>query len=161
MTDLLEKDLILPESESQDRSEVFREFGEILINKGFAKENYVEGLNERENQFPTGLKTEVAGVAIPHTDSSFIKENKIGFMLLKNPVEFGVMGGSGEEKVSVSVVFLIALADSNQHLQILQKIIGLIQDKEFLEKVTEMSSKEQIYKLLNEKLIHQLEEEIK
>lgn len=161
MTDLLEKDLILPESESQDKSEVFREFGEILINKGFAKENYVEGLNERENQFPTGLETEVAGVAIPHTDSSFIKENKIGFMLLKNPVEFGVMGGSGEEKVSVSVVFLIALADSNQHLQILQKIIGLIQDKEFLEKVTEMSSKEQIYKLLNEKLIHQLEEEIK
>lgn len=161
MTNLLDEDLILLQSEAKNKNEVFHEFGDILINKGFAKNNYIEGLKEREIQFPTGIETGGISVALPHTDSTFIKESKIGFMSLKNPVEFGVMGGAEEQKVSVSVVFLIALADSNQHLQVLQKVIELIQNGKFLEKIQKTVSKEQAYEMLNQQLIYQLEEEVK
>lgn len=160
MSNLLDKDLIVLHSNVQHYSDVFKELGQTMIDKGYANENYIEGLLERESNFPTGIPTETIGIALPHTDASFVKESKIGLLVLENPVKFGVMGGDGEE-TDVKIVFLLGCSEGNQHLQALQNVIELIQDANFVEKIVSLKSKDEAYELLNNNLTIQLEEEVK
>ncbi|MFE5429019.1 hypothetical protein [Peribacillus simplex] len=34
---------------------------------------------------------------MPQTDASFVKENKMGLLVLQTPIKFGMMGSVGEE----------------------------------------------------------------
>ena len=52
--------------------EIFKFLNENLINLGYVKDSFLEGLVDREKNYPTGLKTSVCGIAIPHTDSIHI-----------------------------------------------------------------------------------------
>src|SRR5687767_12413701 len=106
MNNLLDKDLIVLHSNAQHYSDVFKELGQTMIDKDYANPTYIEGLLERESNFPTGIQAETAGIALPHTDASFVKESKIGLLVLENPVKFGMMGGDGEE-IDVKIVFLL------------------------------------------------------
>jgi galactitol PTS system EIIA component len=151
MNKLLDKDLIVLNSGAKDYSEIFKVLGQVMIDKGYANPNYIEGLLDRESQFPTGIPAESIGIALPHTDASFVKESKIGLLILDNTVKFGVMGSNGEE-VNVKIVFLLGCAEGNQHLQALQKIIELIQDAKFVDKLLSLSTKDEAYNLLNNKL---------
>lgn len=69
---LLEKDLIFTEQNFNNRMEIFKFLNENLINLGYVKDSFLEGLVDREKNYPTGLKTSVCGIAIPHTDSIHI-----------------------------------------------------------------------------------------
>lgn len=160
MSNLLDKDLIVLHSNAQHYSDVFKELGQTMVDKGYANANYIEGLLERELNFATGIPTEAVGIALPHTDASFVKESKIGLLVLENPVKFGVMGGDGEE-IDVKIVFLLGCSEGNQHLQALQKIIELIQNANFIEKIMSLESNDAAYELLNNNLTIQLEEEVK
>jgi PTS system galactitol-specific IIA component len=161
MIELLDKDLIILNSNSSDYSEVFKQLGSIMIEKGYANNNYIEGLLNRESEFPTGIPVEPIGVAIPHTDSSFVKQSKIGLMTLENSVEFGAMGGSDSDKVHVKLVILLGFADGKHHLNALQNIIQLIQDSSFVDELISVNSKEEAYQILENKLELEIEEEIK
>ena len=160
MSKLLDKDLIILNSKASHYSVVFRELGQVMIDKGFANANYIDGLLEREASFPTGIQTETVGIALPHTDASFVNESKIGLLVLENPLNFGMMGGDGEE-VEVKIVFLLGCSEGNQHLQALQNVIELIQDVKFVNQVFSLTDKEEAYELLKNKLTIQLEEEVK
>ncbi|WP_045849889.1 PTS sugar transporter subunit IIA [Domibacillus enclensis] len=160
MSNLLDKELIVLQSNAQHYSDVFKELGQTMIDKGYANANYIEGLLEREANFPTGIQVETAGIALPHTDASFVKKSKIGLLVLENPVQFGMMGGDGE-KVQVNIVFLLGCSEGNQHLLALQKVIELIQDADFVEKILSLESKNEAYELLSSNLTIQLEEEVK
>lgn len=52
--------------------EIFKFLNENLINLGYVKDSFLKGLVDREKNYPTGLKTSVCGIAIPHTDSIHI-----------------------------------------------------------------------------------------
>lgn len=160
MTKLLDKDLIILNSKATHYSDVFKEMGQIMIDKGFANANYINGLLEREASFPTGIQAETIGIALPHTDATFVIESKIGLLVLENPLKFGMMGGDGED-VEVKIVFLLGCSEGNQHLQALQNIIELIQDVSFVDEVLSLTSKEEAYELLKNKLTIQFEEEVK
>lgn len=160
MTKLIDKDLIILNFKANHYSEVFKELGNIMINKGFANANYIDGLLEREASFPTGIQTETIGIALPHTDASFVNESKIGLLKLEKPLKFGMMGGEGED-VEVKIVFLLGCSEGNQHLQALQNVIELIQDVDFVNQVLSLTDKEGAYELLKNKLTIKLEEEIK
>ncbi|MFJ7513197.1 PTS sugar transporter subunit IIA [Peribacillus simplex] len=160
MSKLLDKDLIVLHSNAGHYSDVFKELGKIMIEKGFANANYIEGLLERESNFPTGVLAETAGIALPHTDSSFVKESKIGLLVLETPIKFGMMGSDGEE-VDVKIVFLLGCSEGIQHLQALQKVIELIQDARFVDQILSLKTKDEAYELLNNRLTIQFEEEVK
>lgn len=160
MNVLLDKDLIVLQSNAQHYSEVFKELGKTMIEKGFANADYIEGLLEREGNYPTGILAESAGIALPHTDASYVKESKIGLLVLENPIKFGMMG-TNDEEVDVKIVFLLGCSEGNQHLQALQKIVELIQDAHFVEEILSLKSKDEAYELLNNKLTIQFEGEVK
>ena len=99
---------------------------------------------ERERVFPTGLPTQPIGVAIPHTNPEFVYNNKVTIAILKAPIQMEIMGGMNEGTVDVSIVFLLALGESNKQLNILQKLMGILNQEEIL-KALKNSSKKEIF----------------
>lgn len=161
LNNLLDLDLIFTNFNASNYSEVLEELGSTMIKKEYANEDYIEGLLKREEEFSTGVPVETVGIAIPHTDASYVKENKIGIMTLENPVKFGAMGGAPEDELDVKLVILLGFADGNDHLKALQNIIQIIQDASFVEEIIRSSDKDEVYKIMEYKLNHVVEGEIK
>ncbi len=61
---------------------------------------------QREAQFPTGLPVTPYGVAIPHTDGTYVLKPQLAFASLKNPVVFQEMGNRSRE---IQVTFILCL----------------------------------------------------
>lgn len=62
-----------------------------------------------------------------------------------------IMGSNDEPKIEVSIVFLLALGQSNKQLNILQKLMVVFGDKDILCRI-KSSNKEEIYKIVKEEI---------
>ncbi|MBS4536649.1 PTS sugar transporter subunit IIA [Clostridium sp. D2Q-14] len=146
MNDLLtELNNIFVDIEVSNFEELILLITKPLVADGDVVEEFAEQVIKREENFPTGLPTEPYGVAIPHTDSKFVRKNKVTIATLKQPIEMEVMGGT-DEKIDVSIVFLLALGQSNKQLNILQKLMGILNKEDVLTRIKE-GSKEKIYEI--------------
>lgn len=113
-----------------------------LLDKDLVTSDYPRAVKDREVKFPTGLPTAPIGIAIPHTDPQYVKTNAVSVGILKEPIEMTVMGTEEEDKVQVSIIFLLSLAQSNKHLNILKRIMGFVQNQELLKKFQTVSDEE-------------------
>ena len=111
--------------------EVLRQMASALQEEGYVKDTFADAIIRRELEFPTGLPMGDVNVAIPHTDPEHV--NKAGFCLgiLDEPVTFNVMGAL-DEKVDVSIIFMLAIKRKEDQLENLQKLISICQDQEML-----------------------------
>ena len=66
---MIQKDCIFLNLKVADRHELFEQVGEKLKRIGYVKDTYVDALNEREAEFPTGLMTKYLPISLPHVDS--------------------------------------------------------------------------------------------
>ena len=87
-------------------------------------------------------------MAIPHADSVYVKESEILLCTLKNPIPFKRMDMPDEE-VEVSIVILLAINSPDDHIEILQKIISLIQNQDILKKIFNESDNDKISEILS------------
>lgn len=145
----LNSSLIFTDVKAQSYQDVMEQIGGACIKEGYAKESYVDALIEREGEFPTGLDIDGVGVAIPHTDAGHVIKEGIAIGILENPVEFVQMGS--DETVKVNLVFMLAIAKPHEHLEKLQKILGIIQDKEVLKKLLNTKDTNKVIEIVKEK----------
>lgn len=114
--DLINENLIIPESELTDKEEIIKMMANIM------KENdrltdldvYVRKVLERENMGATAVGY---GVGIPHGKTDAVKEPTLAFAKTKELVKWG-----DEEEDLVNLIFMIAVpesAASDEHLKIL------------------------------------------
>ncbi len=146
----LKESLIFTNLEAKTYEDVMRAVGQKVTAEGFAKESYVDALIDREKDFPTGLDIDGFGVAIPHTDVSHVNKAATAIAILKNPVTF-VQMGTDDDYVDAKVVFVLAVDDPKGHLEQLQRIISIIQDKNVLEKLTQANEASEIINVIKEK----------
>ena len=146
----LKESLIFTNLEAKTYEDVMRAVGQKVTAEGFAKESYVDALINREKDFPTGLDIDGFGVAIPHTDVSHVNKAATAIAILKNPVTF-VQMGTDDDYVDAKVVFVLAVDDPKGHLEQLQRIISIIQDKDALEKLTPVNEASEIINVIKEK----------
>lgn len=130
----------------RSRDEFFDFISKKLYKGGFVKENYSQALKEREKEFPTGLPLEI-GVAIPHTSSNYVNKDTFAISVFKNPIIFQEMGGDPDSIIKVKIAISIVMTDGDKHLEALQKLISSIQDKVFLEKISNAKKEEEIQEL--------------
>ena len=145
----LKKELIIPGLEAKNSDEIFEALGGELVKQGYCKESYVQALKDREAEFPTGINMGDKGVAIPHTDVIHVNKKGIAIATLKEPVSFIEMG-TDDEYVKAQVIFMLAV-DEKGHLELLQAILGILQDQETLTKLTEAKDAEEIIEIIKEK----------
>ena len=146
----LKESLIFTNLEAKTYEDVMRAVGQKVTAEGFAKESYVDALINREKDFPTGLDIDGFGVAIPHTGVSHVNKAATAIAILKNPVTF-VQMGTDDDYVDAKVVFVLAVDDPKGHLEQLQRIISIIQDKDALEKLTQVNEASEIINVIKEK----------
>ena len=99
--------------ESQDQ--LFQMMTDKMLEAGCVKENYYEGISNREKEYPTGLLVNQTGFAIPHTDSERVNKSQICFLSLDEPIEFEDMVDKSH-KISVELVFMLAMAQPHEQV---------------------------------------------
>lgn len=116
--------------------------GEALHKAGVVGEDFASACVEREKNFPTGLPTEIP-TAIPHAKVEGIKENAICLLKLESTVVFRRLDDDTEQ-VETDLIFNLAIKDPNEHLQVLQRMMEFLNNKEVLLKCKELSNEETV-----------------
>jgi PTS system galactitol-specific IIA component len=147
----LSQNLIYRDASFANRDAFFEQVVSDLLEGGYVKADYAQALRDREAKFPTGLPVP-GGVAIPHTDSSHVLKDTIAIATLKQPLDFGEMGGDVDDTVPVSLIILLALTDAAGHLAFLSKTIKAIQDGAFVDALKSAASVDEIQHLISRKL---------
>lgn len=117
---------------------------------GLVKDSWLAAVLAREQDFPTGLPTPIP-VAIPHTDSTHVIGDGIGFFRLVDPVNFGEMGSLGTQ-LPVRIIIPLLITDPKQQVPLLVSVINFLQDENFVKKLLDSSSNTEIEALLNSKI---------
>lgn len=146
----LDSSLIVTGLDAKENKEVLKKLGSVVVKEGYAKESYVDALIVREEEFPTGLDVDGIGVAIPHTSVEHVNKVGIAIATLNNPVTF-VQMGTDDETVGVQLVFMLAVVDPNAHIDQLQRIVEMIQDKAVLGRLMKAKDPEEIIHIIKEK----------
>lgn len=146
-----DESVILLDVESDSKEDILSEMSQNLIDRNLVKENFKEAIISREGEFATGLPTGDIPVAIPHTDVEHVKQKTISVSVLKNPVDFFVMGDDSET-TPVKVVFMLAMEEAHSQLFLLQKLMQIFQDQELLQRLANTSDKTELKYLLEDKL---------
>ena len=110
--------------------------GEALHKAGIVGEDFGKACVEREKDYPTGLPTEIP-------TASGIKENAICLLKLESPVVFRRLDDDTEQ-VETDLIFNLAIKDPNEHLQVLQRMMEFLNNKEVLLKCKELSNEETV-----------------
>lgn len=152
MSDIyFDESIILLDVEGKTKEEVLTVMGKNLVDKGLVKDSFIDAIITREAEFATGLPTSGVSVAIPHTDVEHVNKKTICVAVLKEPVEFGVMG-EVDVKTPVKLVFMLAMDQAHSQLSLLQRLMQVFQEKETLQFIANEISKTKIKKLLEDKL---------
>src|SRR5699024_138454 len=123
--------VILLDVEADTKVDVLRTRAANLVVKNLITDSYVEAVIAREQEFETGLPAAGYSVAIPHTDVEHVNQKTISVAILKDPVDFGVMGDP-DGTTPVKIVFLLAMDESDAQLNLLQRLMQIFQDEDTL-----------------------------
>ena len=147
----LKNELILLDVEAENQFNLLEKVADNLHQLGYVKDTYKNAVIEREKVFATGLPTLMGGVAIPHTDIQHVNTPAISIARLKNPVDFVIMGDD-TATVAVDLIFMRAMKEEHAQLELLQSLMGILQDEEALSFIKKAPTKEDIRKFVSEKL---------
>jgi PTS system galactitol-specific IIA component len=132
--------------------EVLSTIADLLCEKGLVKDTYKKAILDREAVFPTGLFTGGINVAIPHADVEHVNEASICVGILKEPVNFHAMD-EPDNIIEIKLVIMLALKEAHGHIDMLTKIINLIQDQETVKTIIESDNVETVYNIIKSKLL--------
>lgn len=133
------------------REEAETAIAKVLQGQGYAKDSYLQAILDREVSYPTGLYAGSYNVAIPHCDPENVNRGAMCVGVLEEPVTWGRMEDASQT-CDVSLVIMLAITDPKEHLEMLRKVIGLIQDQELVGKIVHSRDVDEVYRLVAEKL---------
>lgn len=141
--------IILFHQDIVEQEEAFKRLADEFFKKDCVSEDFLPNIIQREIDFPTGLLTHGIGVAIPHTDHIYVKKSQIGFLSLKKPIRFMHMG-TNDQEVAVSLIFMLALKEPHEQLEMLQNLVALFQREGVLEKLEKVTCKDTFLQVMKE-----------
>ena len=148
MADIVQARFVYPSASFADAEELFSAIGADLEQAGMVRSTFAAALTRREAAYPTGLPVS-GGVAIPHTDAEHVISDTIAVATLATPLSFRAMGGIDDGALQVSTVFVLALSNPDEHVDILPRIVKSIQRPEFLASLRASTDPEEIAALVN------------
>lgn len=147
--DIIKKDCIIGQIDVSSKEEVLKIMAEKLYDLGYVKESYIQAIQDREANYPSGLPMEDLKIAIPHTDAEHVNQSIICFARLKNPVEFSVMG-EPSTKIPVKLISMFALKEKKKIGDLLETLIITYQDNSVLHALDNAVDDDELFKLLKE-----------
>jgi ascorbate PTS system EIIA or EIIAB component len=139
----LEENLVALDAEASTPEEAIRAAGELLVEGGAVHETYVQAMVDsyRKNGPYFVLAPRIA---LPHArPEDGVNEASVSFVRLKEPIVFGNVAND-----PVEFVFALGASSSDEHLQILQKLMMLLSNQENIQKLSELTTYQQIKEMI-------------
>lgn len=140
------EDLILLHQTFADSAQAIDALAGLAKAQGLVTDLYIEKIQEREKEFPTGLEMPIP-LAIPHIADG-CNEPFVSIATMEKPVVFKSMDRSGDD-VSVQIVFLFGIIDPKSQLAVLRKFAAAFSDKAAVESLLKAESKAELLKKLD------------
>jgi mannitol/fructose-specific phosphotransferase system IIA component len=140
MADILKKENIVLNQPKTDREAVIRRCGRMLVDSGYANENYIEGMIKRDNSFSTGIGN---FIAIPHGEEAYKKDIiSTGIVVLTFP--------EGIDWHGTPVYLVIGIAaKGDEHLDIMGNVVDHLETGQDTIKLVKTAGVDEIYKMLS------------
>ena len=143
-SDLFKPELVFFDFEASDRFDFFEKMSKILTEGGYVKESWLDAIETREKNYPTGLAFEDIAVAIPHVDPENLVKPYIAVIKPKNPIVFEGMAGIGGEVPAQLIVNLGLLAHAEGQVAVLQALMGIFSNKDAVAEIMAQDTAEGI-----------------
>lgn len=147
---IFDEDLVMLDLNATSRDDVLEKMGQRLFERGYVNGDFVHAIIQREQDFPTGIETQRMGVAIPHTDTIYVKQASILVGVLAQPVIFKQM--VSDDDIAVNIVFMLAIKEPEEQLAMLQRLVDIIQDDSALNGILNATSELEIASIVRAKL---------
>lgn len=144
---VLNEQLVFRDLKVKTQEEVLDCLSRKLYELGFVNDKYVEAIKQREKEYPTGLPSENPVVAIPHANYEMVKKTTLAIATLREPVLFENMENH-QEKLPVQIVIMMAIGEPHGQIEMLQKIVGIIQNQDLRKKMIQASNDKELLSLL-------------
>lgn len=140
LDNILEKENILLNLKRTSKKEAIDLAGELLVNSGYVKSDYIDSMHTREKELSTYIGN---GVAIPHGDkNSKDKIIKSGIVILQYPE--GIDYGDG----NIAYLVIGIAGKDNEHLKILSKLSLVLEDEKLVKEIIKETDKEKVYNII-------------
>lgn len=155
---VLNEGLVCRNLKATSDSEVLAYLAEQLYEQKYVKKEYIQAIQEREREYPTGLPSTTPAVAIPHANFEMVEKTTLAIATLKEPVDFHNMENN-QETLPIQIVIMMAIGEPHGQVEMLQKIVGIIQNEPLRQAMVEATSDHQLLMLLQEAVADKEEEE--
>ena len=152
MSILLDQSLILRMEHAESNVDVLKQMCDHLCKKGIVKDTYCQAILEREKNFPTGLNTGGINIAIPHADVCHVNTACLCVAVLNPPVDFRAMD-EPDDAVPISLVIMLVMTEPHGHLEMIQRVVGLIQNQEEVKNIITADDKAEIEAIIRKHLL--------
>lgn len=147
LSDLISENLIVSGSAADTKEAALKQTFELLYREGYVKETYYEALMDREKKYPTGLRLSVCDIAIPHVTPEHVIHSGMAVVILKSTVKFQCVDDP-ERIANVRIIFNIALGKEGKQVEVLQQLMGFINDQTVLAGLLSAETASEIIKLI-------------
>ncbi|SFB00001.1 PTS system, ascorbate-specific IIA component [Lentibacillus halodurans] len=139
----LDRNMIKIGAEAQTAEDAIEEAGKVLFQEGAIEATYVDAMIDAYKE--NGPYFVLAPyIAIPHArPEDGVKEASVSLVQLKHPVKFG-----HQTNDPVQLVFGLGAASSDEHLTLLKKLTGLLNDKNNVEALINIDNLADIQKII-------------
>ncbi len=147
--DYIDSQLVFSQLDAKDSTDVISQLADALYKHGNVNADFKQAVLDREKIYPTGLPSGDICVAVPHTDVKYVKKPAIVFASLKKAVDFANMADKSQ-KVSVRFVAMLAMKEPHSQVTLLQNLMQLFQNQDYLAKLIKIDDSEKLYEELKD-----------
>jgi len=146
LTQILQPDCVKVPVENNEKEAAITELVDLLASKGLLLDRDIalDAVITRERTRSTGTG---AGIAIPHGKCNAVKEIVMAIGIAHEPIEFDSVDG---KPVSILILLVSPLDQTGPHIQALAAISRVMLNEEFRQKFENVTSADEVYKLLDE-----------
>ncbi|MCV3295518.1 MAG: PTS sugar transporter subunit IIA [Oenococcus sp.] len=144
---VIDKNLLLPRLKFHTQNEALTYLADQLYKQGKVKAEYRAAILKREDEYPTGLPSTKPAVAIPHADYNLVNETSLAVGTLEQPISFHNMEDV-KSTLDVEIIIMMAISEPHGQVEMLQRIVSLIQNEELRKKILDATTSDQLQQLI-------------
>lgn len=139
-------------SDAKTREELFRELFEKLSKDDLVTDEFLDMVNEREDNHPTGMDMSLvdenmSNIAIPHTEPSAVKKTRVIPVKLNNNIRFNNMIDPSQS-LDVRFIFMILNDQGSNQTNILSDIMDFVTQTSKIDELFNMDNTKEIYEFI-------------
>lgn len=147
---LLCPDLVFTDLVVENRQDLYHLISTQLVDLDYVNVDFEEALNRHEDESPTGISSNGMSIAIPHIHATMESKPFICVALCKDSVDILQMGYNLPEPCRT--FFFSNLPSSSDQLGLLQKLMALMQDKQFAIELSKHNDPKIVFNYLYKKM---------